>query len=227
MREKSAVFFVRAPMKRTLCLTMTLLLVGAAGAPAQESLATADEISFAVFADHCRALLQALARCEAPLPAETDEAVRLLLKDGSEDPEAVVKIQKLLDQHCLVGVTINPESRVKVARGPAAAELALDRHTVMLVKVLNEAGVTHPLQVEGPHVRSARQKDGWLEAVVFSRPPLGKTLSGQKVEYVLLRLTASEAGKREATLRFDVGQGTQDLGFRGEVPVLFTVKSEK
>ena len=28
---------------------------------------------------------------------------------------------------------------------------------------------------------------------------------------------------REATLRFDVGQGSQDLGFRGEVPVLFTV----
>ena len=35
---------------------------------------------------------------------------------------------------------------------------------------------------------------------------------------------SSEAGRREATIAFDVGQGTQDLGFRAEVPVLFTVK---
>jgi hypothetical protein len=39
-----------------------------------------------------------------------------------------------------------------------------------------------------------------------------------------VRLAAHEAGKREATLKFDVGQGTQDLGFRAEVPVLFTVR---
>src|SRR5262249_45925301 len=34
----------------------------------------------------------------------------------------------------------------------------------------------------------------------------------------------SEAGKREATIGFDVGQGTQDLGFRGEAPVLFDIR---
>jgi hypothetical protein len=38
-----------------------------------------------------------------------------------------------------------------------------------------------------------------------------------------LRLTARESGKREATLKFDAGQGTQDLGFRAEVPLLFRV----
>ena len=49
-------------------------------------------------------------------------------------------------------------------------------------------------------------------------------LSGLKVEYALALLYSSEAGKREATIGFDVGQGTQDLGFRGEVPVLFDVR---
>ena len=44
------------------------------------------------------------------------------------------------------------------------------------------------------------------------------------MEYVLLLITSSEAGHREATLAFDVGQGTQDLGFRGEAPVLFDVR---
>ena len=49
-------------------------------------------------------------------------------------------------------------------------------------------------------------------------------LSGLKVEYAIALIYSSEAGKREATLGFDVGQGTQDLGFRGEVPVLFDVR---
>jgi hypothetical protein len=44
------------------------------------------------------------------------------------------------------------------------------------------------------------------------------------VEYVLLRLRPREAGKREATLHFDVGQGSQALGFCAEVPILFTIK---
>jgi hypothetical protein len=49
-------------------------------------------------------------------------------------------------------------------------------------------------------------------------------LSGLEVEYALALVYSSEAGRREATLTFDAGQGTQDLGFRAEVPVLFTVK---
>jgi len=35
---------------------------------------------------------------------------------------------------------------------------------------------------------------------------------------------SSESGRREATVTFDVGEGTQDLGFRAELPVLFDVK---
>src|SRR5258707_2477582 len=49
-------------------------------------------------------------------------------------------------------------------------------------------------------------------------------LSGLKVEYAIGLLYSNEAGKREATIAFDVGQGTQDLGFRGEVPILFDVR---
>jgi hypothetical protein len=49
-------------------------------------------------------------------------------------------------------------------------------------------------------------------------------LSGLKVEYALALIHSSEAGKREATLAFDVGQGSQDLGFRAEVPILFDIR---
>ena len=49
-------------------------------------------------------------------------------------------------------------------------------------------------------------------------------LSGLKVEYAIGLIYSSEAGKREASISFDVGQGTQDIGFRGEVPILFDIK---
>ena len=41
------------------------------------------------------------------------------------------------------------------------------------------------------------------------------------MEYRILQLYSRDAGRREATLVFNVGQGTQDLGFRSEVPILF------
>ena len=41
------------------------------------------------------------------------------------------------------------------------------------------------------------------------------------LEYRVLQLDAKEAGEEEAKLAFDVGQGSQDLGFRNAVPILF------
>ena len=43
------------------------------------------------------------------------------------------------------------------------------------------------------------------------------------MKYILL-IYSNEAGQREALLSFDIGQGNQDLGFRGELPVLFSVR---
>jgi hypothetical protein len=54
----------------------------------------------------------------------------------------------------------------------------------------------------------------WLALRMFDDPPPSPTLSGLELEY-------REAGRREARLAFGVGQATQDLGFRNELPVLF------
>src|SRR5437764_609027 len=55
--------------------------------------------------------------------------------------------------------------------------------------------------------------------------PVVADVDGQPLgQNAALLVYSTEAGKREATLGFDVGQGTQDLGFRGEAPVLFDVK---
>ena len=66
-------------------------------------------------------------------------------------------------------------------------------------------------------------KGRFLSVEMFGKPPMLPNLSGLEAEYAIVLIYSHEAGKREATLQFDIGQGTQDLGFRAEVPVLFNV----
>src|SRR5262249_60708786 len=134
------------------------------------------------------------------LPAAAEKALGRLL-DGKGAPEAAAEaVQKLLDAHCLVAVNVNPQSRVKVARGPAGADLRLGQEGLVLIKVHNEAGVTHALKVSGPQLRTA--KGGWLEAAVGAAPPLGKTASRQKLADLLLRVESADAGQPQATPGF-------------------------
>src|SRR4051812_38504578 len=60
-------------------------------------------------------------------------------------------IQEILDPYCLALVSINPEARVKVARGPAEATLNQGGWVSFLIKVNNDAGVTAQLEVESPN----------------------------------------------------------------------------
>lgn len=208
-------------------LATLVVLAAAATARAQAALPAVEEADRAPLQGQVERLLEALDRLKAPLPPETERTLRALLKDRDAGARAfTTEVQNLLDPHCLVAVSINPESRVKAARGPAAAELRRGQERVVLIKVVNEAGGTPALTVSGPQVRAGKEPapGQWLEARVLAEPPLAKTLTGGRLEYLPLRLVPHEAGKREATLKFDVGQGTQDLGFRAEVPVLFTVR---
>ena len=155
----------------------------------------------------------------AVLPEADARAVRASL--AKKDEEGALRI---LDSHCLIEVTINPESRVKAVRGKRSATLVLGKPSFVLVRVQNDGGVTHPLGVASPEAIIPGTKDAgrWVELSF----PDAKGLTGRDVEYRVLRLLPQQAGKREAVLAFDVGQGTQDLGFRAEVPVLFAVASK-
>jgi hypothetical protein len=148
----------------------------------------------------------------------------------------------------LAVIHVNPESRVKVSRGPAAAVLDQSGYVPFVVKVVNEAAVTERLRVGSPQAGAVyagealgsleRQQQTEIRAEpkpdddphrpfaldVFTSPPMTTHLSGLKVEYAVVLVYCSESGNREATLSFDVGQGTQDLGFRAELPVLFDVR---
>ena len=162
------------------------------------------------------------------------------LRSAGDDPKTAARIvQEVLDPLCLVGVEINPESRVKVAPGPASPTLMEQGWRVFLVKVKNDAGVTAPLRVESPNaapvyktstnraepaatIPQSAIPDRWMDLHSFDDRPMNRALSGLGLEYRVLLVYSRDAGKREGKLRFDVGQGTQDLGFRAEVDLLFT-----
>ena len=156
-------------------------------------------------------------------------------------------LQTLLDPYVLAAVSINPELRVKVRRGPGAARIRQGAFTPVLIKVYNDGLVARRLRVDSPQAgpvyagaslgilerqaqtalnrnpNLAGATDRFLAVEMATSAPMTERLSGLEVEYALALIYSHEAGRREATLTFDVGQGTQDLGFRAEVPVLFDV----
>lgn len=215
---------------RVLPLLAVLLFVAAPGRARAQTLESHD-VDWPALRGHAQELVKNLETIGAPLPAGTLKELLPLLKQEKPEDAAVAcrGVQKLLDAHCLLGVHVNPESRVKAARGPREAALILDKAAFVLVKVHNEAGVLHPLSVDSPQRRKSdkdEDEDRWLTMTVLNDRPFANRLSGDKVEYRVLKLTPRQSGKREATLAFDVGQGSQDLGFRAETPILFNVSKK-
>ncbi len=162
------------------------------------------------------------------LGAPLSSAEQSKLSAAFSNPQTGVQtIQEILDPHCLVGVHINPESRVKVAQGSAPPKLVRNGWRTFLVKVHNEAGVTAELRVESPHAKRLHGSpedevaNRWLDIDLPNKQPLAKTLGGLGLEYRVIQLYSRDAGKREAKLSFNVGQGTQDIGFRNDVDILF------
>ncbi len=202
-----------------------------------DELSLVTEVEFQPFASATQRLTEALDYLGSPLSEDDLSAIqRALVSD--DHAQAIVDIQKILDAYCLVGVNINPESRVKVKEGPVNKELMQQGWRTFLVKVHNEAGVTAPLAAESANAaplykRSTGRPDPemtvpksdiphrFLDIEVYSNPPLKASLSGLELEYRIVQLYSRDAGKREAMLGFNVGQGTQDIGFRSEVPILF------
>ena len=153
-------------------------------------------------------------------PLSNEEKARLADGDGGT-------MEGVLDSKCLAVVTINPESRVKAVAGEAKPVLVEAGWSVFLIKVINEAGVTAPLRVTSEQAISlagspkAKLEDRWLDLAIFRGRPLSPTLTGASIDYRIIQLYSRDAGRRAAVLTFDVGQGTQDLGFRSDLLVNF------
>ena len=235
---------IQHPRSSIACLLLRCILVSlSVGFVVGQSTTSADvlpvvaEVDFQPLSAQTKRLSEALDFLGQPL----SEPVLKRLDNAShlDDPKKAVKaIQEALDPLCLVGITINPESRVKAVQGPATPKLNQNGWSVFLVKVQNEAGVTAPLAVDSPNaapvyktstnraepdatVLSSDIPQRWMDLSSFNDRPLNKSLSGLEVEYRLITIYSRDAGRREAKLRFNVGQGTQDLGFRSDLDILF------
>ncbi len=201
------------------------------------------EVEGQPLASNVQRLMQALEFLGTPLPAEITTALR-----NAGQARDARRIQQVLDPRVLFVVRLNPEARVKVAHGPAPAVLQQSGYTPVLVKIINESTVTQALSIASPqsgpvyagvaklsmerqrqeHLRQNenvdQRTDRFLQVEMFSSPPMTANLSGLRVEYALALVYSSEAGQREAIIGFDIGQGSQELGFRGEVPVLLDIR---
>lgn len=174
--------------------------------------------------------------------SKEDEQRLTALQHQPHTKETVKQVQDILDGYCLAMVNINPESRVKVLKGPAKAKLIQNGWVSYLVKVNNEAGITAKLEAESPNAATplyapsfaprvdakkiltpGQVADRFLEMQVYRNRPMLPNLSGLRLEYAILQLYSKDAGQREIEIGFNVGQGTQDIGFRNTVNILFNI----
>jgi hypothetical protein len=221
-----------------LLMANALLLVPRAAARADaDPLPMVSNVEFQPLTAQAKRVTEALDVLGQPLVPEVK--ARLEKAYAITNPAAGVRaIQEVLDPLCLIGVQINPESRVKAAQGPADANLVQEGWRVFLVKVQNDAGVTAELRAESPNALPVYKRSTnspspklsipasaipqrWLDLSMYRERPLVRALSGLPLEYRLIQLHSRDAGQREAKIQFNVGQGTQDLGFRSDVDILF------
>ena len=208
-------------MKTTSLLSTLLLCIATMDAKAH----LVADIEIQPLAAQVQRVIEALNYLGEPIPKETGAMLDKALKLGD-----VQEVQRLMDARCLYVVSINPEMRVKVAQGAVKPELVQNGWRQFLVKVINESGTTAALRVTSPNALrlfNSPQADvasRWLDLQSYDAQPLRPTLSGLGVEYRIIQLYSRDAGKREAKIAFNVGQGTQDIGFRNEADVLFTAQ---
>jgi hypothetical protein len=189
------------------------------------------------FAQQVRQVETTLAYLGEPLPPKDQDAINQVIAN-TDEAAAVSSLQQILDRYTLAIVDINPESRVKVRPGLAKLELVEAGTRIFLVKVINTAGVTARLEAESPNalavyvpsdesaeppkkIAPADVRDRWITLELYNQDPMSERLSGLPVEYRILEIYSRDRGQRSAKISFNVGQGTQDIGFRNEMVVLF------
>ena len=153
-----------------------------------------------------------MARVARPAPEPRREDGRLdKAVDSTGGAAAIREIQEILDPHCLVGIEINAESRVKSTQGPALPRLVQSGWSVFLVKVHNQAGVTAELVAKCPNaaptycnrpagpsqkpsIRPSEIVQRWADLALYKDPPLKKSLSGLSLEYRIIQVYSRDAG---------------------------------
>src|SRR5437016_4870991 len=124
-------------------------------------------------------VLEALEFLGAPLPGETGKGL-----EGAALAQDADRLQELLDPHVLLVVTINPESRVKVQRGPARARLQQAGFTPALVKIINQGALTRDLRMVSPQAGQVYAGMTPLSAERMQRTHLKETSEATAARFI-------------------------------------------
>ena len=211
-----------------------ILLLATIGWP----IAAQTRVALQPFAQQVRQVETSLAYLGQPLAPKDADAINHAIGNANE-AAAIEQLEQILDRYALAIVDINAEGRVKVQGGFAKPELVEGGTRIFLVKVINKAGVTAPLTAESPNslpifvqsdsspeppkkISNADTRNRWMGLQLYDKDPMSLRLSGLPLEYRILQVYSRDQGQSSAAIGFNVGQGTQDIGFRNEVVVVFT-----
>jgi hypothetical protein len=199
---------------------------------------TVEQVELQPLAAQVKRLIETLDYLGAPLSNADKQTLERAIT-ATDAANATRQIQDVLDKYCLYEIHLNPESRVKVSQASAKPELVENGWRTFLVKIHNEAGVTAELKAESVNalrvwaaskgspnpaqtIKPSDVRDRWLDLSLYTKPPMKPPLSGLNLEYKIIQLYSRDVGKREAKVSFNVGQGSQDIGFRNDADILFT-----
>ncbi|MEP6755238.1 MAG: CehA/McbA family metallohydrolase [Chthonomonadales bacterium] len=209
--------------------------------PAQPLLAQARRISEAL--DYLGNPLPAAAKRQLDLAAtQTVDAKAIQLVESALDPHVLFEVD--INPESRVKVKLGAAKPILVESGwrqylvkvkneaGVTAELAAISPNAQTVfeagypKTASDDALRPRMQIN-INDRNPRPKpnvrDRWLDMMMFNKQPLTQKLSGLGVEYRIIQLYSRDAGQREARISFNVGQGSQDLGFRNDCDILFRV----
>jgi hypothetical protein len=195
----------------------------------------ADNVDFQPLAAQAHRVADALDLLGAPLSA-ADKTALTAAKD-------VGAVQAVLDKHCLAEVTLKAgkaadRPELSTTLGTAKPELAEQGWRLFLVKVHNLAGIDGvELRADSPNsLPLTRPSNGaaapkvvpvaevgkrFLDVQMFGSQPLVKELSGLGLEYRIVQLYCRDAGRKEASIRFFLGRGKNELTAATPLPYLF------
>ena len=218
-----------------------ILILSLSFSSSAQQLVKVQQVELQPLTAQVKRLIEATDYLGAPFSVADKQALERA-SNSTDDVKARREIQDVLDRYCLLDIHINPESRVRVTQGAAKPDLVESGWRTFLVKVRNEAGVTAQLKAESLNAQKvfSRGKGGfsnaprpqqtitdrdvrdrWMDLAMFDKPPMKPQLSGLELEYRIIQLYSRDAGKREARIGFNVGQGSQDIGFRNDTDILF------
>ena len=185
-------------------------------------------------------VVQALDQLGHGFPPE----LRKSLKDAGPDAR---RVQELLRPQVFLELSLGDS--VTLRRGPTPASLQQGGYTPLLVRVVNDKDVRSALRVASPQSgpvyagvaelsmqrqdqKALRENENvkgeprFLQVELFQSPPLARSLSGLKVEYVLLLVYSSESGRRSAVLELEGASTAVEFDIAPAVPVRLVLHEE-